>query len=61
MLYWRTLPWDHAAGALSLREAGGVVARLDGAAYDPTNHGDGLLAAGSADAWREAKTALGLE
>lgn len=61
MLYWRTLPWDHAPGALLLREAGGVVARLDGAAYDPTDHRDGLLAAASAEAWREAKTALGFE
>lgn len=61
MLYWRTLPWDHAPGALLLSEAGGVVARLDGAAYDPTDGRDGLLAAGSPDAWREAKSALGLE
>jgi fructose-1,6-bisphosphatase/inositol monophosphatase family enzyme len=61
MLYWRTLPWDHAPGALLLREAGGVVARLDGAAYDPTDRREGLLAAGSAEAWREAKSALGLE
>lgn len=61
MLYWRTLPWDHAPGALLLREAGGVVARLDGAAYDPTDHRDGLLAAGSLETWQEAKSALGLE
>lgn len=61
MLYWRTLPWDHAPGALLLREAGGVVARLDGAAYDPTDRRAGLLAAGSPETWREAKAALGLE
>jgi fructose-1,6-bisphosphatase/inositol monophosphatase family enzyme len=61
MLYWRTLPWDHAPGALLLSEAGGVVARLDGAAYDPTDRREGLLAAGSPEAWREAKSALGLE
>lgn len=61
MLYWRTLPWDHAPGALLLREAGGVVARLDGTAYDPTDRRDGLLAAGGPEAWREAKSALGLE
>lgn len=29
----RTLPWDHAAGALWLNEAGGKAARLDGSAY----------------------------
>nr|WP_260174078.1 inositol monophosphatase [Nocardioides albus] len=60
MLYWRTLPWDHAPGALLLSEAGGVVARLDGAAYDPTDRREGLLAAGSPEALREAKAALGL-
>ena len=27
ILYWRTLPWDHAPGALFLCEAGGYVAR----------------------------------
>ena len=60
MLYWRTLPWDHAPGALLLREARGVAARLDGTEYDPTDGRDGLLAAGSPEAWREAKSALGL-
>ena len=29
----RTLPWDHAAGALWLNEAGGKAARLDGRLY----------------------------
>jgi fructose-1,6-bisphosphatase/inositol monophosphatase family enzyme len=29
----RTLPWDHAAGALFLNEAGGRAARMDGTAY----------------------------
>jgi fructose-1,6-bisphosphatase/inositol monophosphatase family enzyme len=29
----RTLPWDHAAGALFLNEAGGRAARLDGTPY----------------------------
>ncbi|KQM13827.1 inositol monophosphatase family protein [Novosphingobium sp. Leaf2] len=29
----RTLPWDHAAGALFLNEAGGKAARPDGSAY----------------------------
>ena len=34
-LFWRTLPWDHAPGVLLLREAGGVVRRLDGGAVPP--------------------------
>lgn len=32
-VFQRTLPWDHAAGALFLNEAGGKVARTDGSAY----------------------------
>lgn len=32
-LFERTLPWDHAAGALFLNEAGGHCARPDGSAY----------------------------
>ena len=32
-IFQRTLPWDHAAGALFLNEAGGKVERTDGSAY----------------------------
>lgn len=32
-IFERTLPWDHAAGALFVNEAGGRVARPDGSAY----------------------------
>lgn len=39
-------PWDIAAGALLIEEAGGVVRRLDGERFDPL-HGD-ILAAGPA-------------
>ncbi len=28
--YWRTLPWDHAPGALIVQEAGGVARRFNG-------------------------------
>lgn len=57
-LYWRTLPWDHAPGALFLTEAGGHVARLDGSAYRPGVHGEGLLAARSRLLWEQARSAL---
>lgn len=54
-VFERTLPWDHAPGALFVNEAGGKVARPDGAAYvigrDP---GRGLLAAASMQLWDEA-------
>ncbi|MET0308715.1 MAG: inositol monophosphatase family protein [Sphingomonas sp.] len=47
-LYWRTLVWDHAAGALILAEAGGVVERLDGTPYRPGSTETGLLLAHNA-------------
>ncbi len=56
--YWRTLPWDHVPGALFLQEAGGQVARLDGSAYRAADPQSGLLAAGSAEVWREARDLL---
>lgn len=44
-LYWRTLVWDHAPGALLLSEAGGRVMHLDGSTYDPCIARSGLLLA----------------
>lgn len=35
-LYRTTKPWDHAAGALMLREAGGGALRFDGTPYTPS-------------------------
>jgi fructose-1,6-bisphosphatase/inositol monophosphatase family enzyme len=47
-----TLPWDHAAGALWLNEAGGKVARYDGSDYrvDETDR-KGLLGASNPALW----------
>ena len=36
VIYYRLLPWDHAAGALLLSEAGGVVEHVTGERYRPT-------------------------
>jgi fructose-1,6-bisphosphatase/inositol monophosphatase family enzyme len=44
-LYWRTLAWDHAPGALFLTEAGGTVTHLDGSPYRPATPRPGLLLA----------------
>ncbi|OYW44122.1 MAG: inositol monophosphatase [Sphingomonadales bacterium 32-68-7] len=45
-LFERTHPWDHAAGALWLEEAGGTAARPDGSAYRVDGgERQGLLAA----------------
>jgi fructose-1,6-bisphosphatase/inositol monophosphatase family enzyme len=35
VVYYRLLPWDHAAGSLLLAEAGGRVEHLDGRGYGP--------------------------
>ena len=45
LMYWRTLPWDHAPGGLLASEAGLRVARFDGSAYRPGDGHRGLLAA----------------
>lgn len=58
-LYWRTLPWDHAPGALFLQEAGGVAMRPDGSAYRVVDHArPGLLAARKMDIWSEVHSQL---
>jgi fructose-1,6-bisphosphatase/inositol monophosphatase family enzyme len=57
-LYWRTLPWDHAPGALFLSEAGGCVSRVDGSAYRPWDGRSGLLAASNPAIWHDAHRAL---
>ncbi|MXO90076.1 inositol monophosphatase family protein [Pontixanthobacter aquaemixtae] len=53
-IFQRTLPWDHAAGALWLNEAGGKVARNDGAQYrvDEWDR-PGLIGAASPVLWNE--------
>ena len=53
-LFERTLPWDHAAGALWLNEAGGKCARLDGSPYRVDEWKQkGLLGAASPALWDE--------
>jgi fructose-1,6-bisphosphatase/inositol monophosphatase family enzyme len=42
-LWWRTKPWDHAAGAVLVREVGGVSRRFDGDEYLPAVDREGLL------------------
>src|SRR3546814_620137 len=56
--FWRTLPWDHASGALFLAEAGGMVSRPDGTPYSPGKKGSGLLIAHNPGIWRVARHAL---
>lgn len=57
-LFWRTLPWDHAAGVLFTNEAGGVARGLDGRPYLPTDPRPGLLVARNEAVWREVYDGL---
>lgn len=54
----RLLPWDHAPGWLLHREAGGYSAQLDGAEYDPTQTGRGLICAPDRDCWTAIRDGL---
>ena len=60
ILYWRTLPWDHAPGVLLAEEAGARARRLDGSSYRPGQTGTGLLLATDGEAWDRARAVLGL-
>ena len=58
VLFWRILPWDHAPGALIVREAGGTVRHLDGTSYQPGNSERGLLVAPNDEVWHTVRDAL---
>ena len=58
VLYWRTLPWDHAGPALLLQEAGGVVRRPDGAEYRVSERREGLVVACNEQSWQLARSTL---
>ncbi|GAA0794912.1 inositol monophosphatase family protein [Spirilliplanes yamanashiensis] len=58
VLFWRTLPWDHAPGALLVREAGGVVRRFDGSDYTVGDDRTGLLVAANDGIWHAARSVL---
>ncbi|KAG4081107.1 hypothetical protein HA402_010278 [Bradysia odoriphaga] len=57
-LYNQLTPWDHAAGWLLHREAGGYSAHFDGSPYKPTHRSGGLLYAPDAGSWHMARKAL---
>jgi fructose-1,6-bisphosphatase/inositol monophosphatase family enzyme len=58
LFYNKLMPWDHAAGWLLHREAGGYSAHFDGTPYRPTDLGGGLICAPDEASWRAARTAL---
>jgi fructose-1,6-bisphosphatase/inositol monophosphatase family enzyme len=60
LLFWRTLPWDHAPGSLLLTEAGGTAVRPDGTAYLANDDRSGLLAASDDEIAQAVLAGLGL-
>jgi len=58
LFYNRLMPWDHAAGWLLHREAGGFSAHFDGTPYSPTHTTGGLLCAPTEACWHEVRDAL---
>lgn len=57
-IFERSLPWDHAAGAIFLNEAGGRLCRTDGSPYVVGDDRKGLLGAASPRLWDEAARVL---
>ena len=57
-MFWRTLPWDHAPGALIAQEAGCTVQRLDGSPYRADQDDHGLISAAGPAAWGATRAGL---
>lgn len=57
-LFQRILPWDHAAGALFVREAGGEVRHWDHRPYRVGSGSPGVLIAATPDLWASAAATL---
>ena len=58
-LYRMTKPWDHAAGSLMMREAGGGSVQFNGSPYAPTQGlAAGLISSTSSEALDEARALL---
>ncbi len=56
--YYRLLPWDHAPGALIVREAGGVVRHPDGRDYDLFDVREATLLSPDEPTWQRARAEL---
>jgi len=58
LMFGKLAPWDHLAGCLIHREAGGYSACLDGKPYGITSRADGLLCAPDEASWTLLRDAL---
>lgn len=58
-LFTKLMPWDHAAGVILHREAGGHAGYLEGGSYQPSaTQRSGLLLAPDPDSWQRLNDAL---
>jgi fructose-1,6-bisphosphatase/inositol monophosphatase family enzyme len=57
-LYGKMTPWDHAAGVLIHKEAGGYAAFLDGRPFNVQQRTGGLLCAPDEESWRMLRDTL---
>jgi fructose-1,6-bisphosphatase/inositol monophosphatase family enzyme len=57
-LYSKMTPWDHAAGVLIHKEAGGYAAFLDGSPYTVRRRTGGLLCAPDKESWHALRDTL---
>lgn len=58
LFYNKLMPWDHAAGWLLHREAGGHGAHFDASPYIPAHLSGGLLFAPDQESWQRVRAAL---
>lgn len=58
LLYNRLMPWDHAAGWILHREAGGYSAHFDGTAYQLSHLTGGLICTPDEASWHLVRSAL---
>jgi fructose-1,6-bisphosphatase/inositol monophosphatase family enzyme len=58
LVYNKLMPWDHAAGWLLHREAGGYSAHFDGRDYRPVHTTGGLICAPDRESWHAARDSL---
>ncbi|KPU88826.1 inositol monophosphatase [Variovorax paradoxus] len=58
LFYNKLMPWDHAAGWLLHREAGGYAAHHDGSAYRPAHRSGGLICAADRASFDAVRAAL---
>ncbi len=58
LFYNKLMPWDHAAGWLLHREAGGYAAHHDGSAYRPAHRSGGLICTADRASYDAVRAAL---